>query len=185
MGRDEGGRSKDGMGGRDADPVAATVRYVDGLFGPGAGVRHVAFLDRIENAALRDVVLRCHAMEADTLHISLEENYLLGMCVLAALRSYGTAAMFAKVLLHLGTRREKVVEAMGRLSMWVGALPAAEATLVVQKAMDQYEEKGFASLAAWFPAPDRVSNDAPTIAPPSSPPSAWDVWAASKRGGGV
>jgi hypothetical protein len=154
-----------------ADPVETTVRYVDALFGPGTGERHLAFLERIENPGLRDVVLRCHAMEGNTTHLSLQENYLLGMCVLAAMRSYGTAAMFAKVLLHLGTPREKILEAVGRLSMWVGALPSAEAALVVQRAIEQYEDEGFASLAAWFPALDRVSNDAPTLSPPSSPPA--------------
>jgi hypothetical protein len=162
MGRDEGERTKGGGGAQGADAVASTVRYVDGIFGPGTGERHVAFLDQIENAALRDVVLRCHAMEANIAHVSLEENYLLGMCVLAALRSYGTAAMFSKVLLHLGTPREKILEAIGRLSMWTGALPAAEAALVVQRAMDQYEEQGFASLEAWFPPSKGVSKDAPT-----------------------
>jgi hypothetical protein len=159
-------------GGNPADSIATTIRYVDGVFGPGTGERHVAFLEQIQNIALRDVVHRCHAMEADTAFVSLEENYLLGMCVLAALRSYGTAAMFAKVLLHLGTRREKILEAIGRLSMWVGALPSAEATLVVQKAIQQYEEEGFASLDAWFPPAESVSNTAPTGPPPSSPMAA-------------
>ena len=99
-----------------ADAVATTVRYVDGLFGSGTGERHVAFLDRIQNEALREAVHRCHAMEAETTHVSPQENYLLGMCVLAAVRSYATAAMFAKVLLHLGTPSPKILEAVGRLS---------------------------------------------------------------------
>ena len=170
----EGEQTMNGEGAKTADPVETTIRYVDGLFGPGAGERHVAFLDQIQNIALRDVVHRCHAMEADTAFVSREENYLLGMCVLAALRSYGTAAMFAKVLLHLGTRREKILEAIGRLSMWVGALPSAEAALVVQRAIGQYEEEGFASLQAWFPPVESVSNDAPTVPPPSSPTAAVD-----------
>jgi len=172
-----------GGGAKSADPIETTVRYVDGLFGPGTGERHLAFLDQIQNSALRDVVHRCHAMEADTTLLSLEENYLLGMCVLAALRSYGTAAMFAKVLLHLGTPREKILEAIGRLSMWVGALPSAEASLVVQKAIQQYEEEGFAALDAWFPQIEGVSNDAPTVPPPSSPTSAVER-ALSAPGGG-
>jgi hypothetical protein len=152
-----------------ADPIATTIRYVDGIFGCGTGERHVAFLEGIQNDALREAVHRCHAMEADTSRLSLEENYLLGMCVLAAQRSYGTAAMFAKVLLHLGTPREKILEAIGRLSMWVGPLPCAEASLVVQRALGHYDEEGFASLAAWFPGAERAGNDAPTIPPPSSP----------------
>jgi hypothetical protein len=158
----------------DAAPVGsitATIRYVDGIFGPGTGERHVAFLDRIRNEALREAVHRCHAMEADTAHVSLEENYLLGMCVLAALRSYATAAMFAKVLRHLGTPPPKILEAIGRLSMWVGALPAAEAALVVQKAIAEYESEGFDSLAVWFPAVQGVSRHASTMPPRSSPPA--------------
>jgi hypothetical protein len=133
------------------DPLATTIRYVDGIFGPGTGQRHAAFLDVIENDALREAVHRCHAVEENTAHVSLEENYLLGMCVLAALRSYGTAAMFAKVLRHLGTPREKILEAIGRLGMWVGPLPSAEAALIVQRALDHYDKEGFASLTGWFP----------------------------------
>jgi hypothetical protein len=162
MGGGEGDRTKNGGAAESGDPIETTVRYVDGLFGPGTGERHLAFLSQIQNAALRDVVLRCHGMEGDTALLSLEENYLLGLCVLSALRSYGTAAMFAKVLLHLGTRRAKILEAMGRLSMWVGPLPAAEATQVVQRALDQYEAEGFASLEAWFPRGDRDGKHAAT-----------------------
>jgi hypothetical protein len=153
----------------NAEPLATTVRYVEGIFGPGSGARHVAFLEQIANDALRDAVHRCHATEANTAHVSLEENYLIGMCVLAALRSYGTAAMFAKVLMHLGTRREKILEAVGRLAMWVGPLPATEATFVVQRAVREYETEGKASLDAWFPkAAADPSQDTPTIPPPSS-----------------
>lgn len=175
MGSKEGERPDHDEAAASADPIATTLRYVDGLFGPGTGPRHVAFLDRIGNDALRETVHRCHAMEANTAEISLEENYLLGMCVLAALRSYGTAAMFAKVLMHLGTPRAKILEAVARLAMWVGPLPATEAALIVQGAVEQYEREGFASLSAWFPAPDKtenVRNSAPTLPPPSSPTSA-------------
>jgi hypothetical protein len=153
-----------------ADAVAGTIRYVDGLFGPGAGERHVAFLDRIQNDALREAVHRCHAVEADTEHVSVEENYLLGMCVLAATRSYAAAAMFAKVLMHLGTPSAKILEAIGRLGMWVGPLPAAEAALVVQKAIAEYEREGFASLSVWFPPVESINQEAPTMPPRSSPP---------------
>jgi len=168
--------SKEGepMANRDdaapVDVIATTIRYVDGIFGAGTGERHVAFLDRIQNEALRDAVHRCHAMEAETVHVSLEENYLLGMCVLAALRSYATAAMFAKVLRHLGTPPPKILEAIGRLGMWVGPLPAAEAALVVQKAIAEYESEGFESLAVWFPAVQGVSRHASTMPPRASPP---------------
>ena len=153
------------------DAISGTLRYVEALFGPGTGARHIAFLDRIENDGLREAVHRCHAMEADTSQISVEENYLLGMCVLAATRSYATAAMFAKVLCHLGTPSSKILAAIGRLSMWVGPLPAAEAALVIQKAIAEYERAGFASLSVWFPAAEGISHDAPTMPPRSSPPA--------------
>jgi hypothetical protein len=175
MDTNEGRGASRGETAEAAEPQRTTIRYVDGLFGPGTGERHVTFLDQIQNTALRDAVHRCHGMEANTAHISLEENYLLGMCVLAAQRSYGTAAMFAKVLLHLGTSREKILEAIGRLSMWVGPLPSAEAAIVVQRAIEHYEREGFASLGAWFPAPKNeapAGHDAPTMPPPSSPTAA-------------
>ena len=163
------------------DHVATTIRYVDALFGPGTGVRHAAFLEAIENDALRDAVHRCHAMEADTRHVSLEENYLLGLCVLAALRSYGTAAMFAKVLMHLGTPRARILEAVGRLGMWTGPLAAAEAALVVQRAIEQYEEQGFASLGAWFPGDG--AHDATTMPPPSASLAPRDEGRGTEAGG--
>src|SRR6478736_217071 len=104
----------------DPDPELSTERYVDAIFGPGTGRRHLRFLERIEPAGLREMILRYHALEGDTRHLSLEENYLLGLAVLAALGRYDTAAMFAKTLLHLGTRKEKLLEAIARLSMWIG-----------------------------------------------------------------
>jgi hypothetical protein len=128
-----------------------TVAYVDGIFGAGAGEKHVRFLERIENDTLREMVHRYHALEADTEQLSLTENYLIGMCVLCAGKSYGTAAMFAKTLLHLGTPKAKILEATARLSMWIGGLPAAEASFVIQKAIREYERDGIGSLGAWFP----------------------------------
>ncbi|MET0594347.1 MAG: hypothetical protein ABW133_16715 [Polyangiaceae bacterium] len=179
-GDEEKGRQKTEI----AEPLATTVRYVEEIFGPGSGARHAAFLDQIRNDALRDAVHRCHAVEADTTFVSLEENYLLGMCVLAALRSYGTAAMFAKVLMHLGTPREKILEAVGRLSMWVGPLPATEASFIVQRAIDEYEAQGKASLDIWFPeTAEAPAHDTPTMPPPSSTTSPGHRGASSRVGG--
>jgi hypothetical protein len=135
----------------DSDFVHASKNYLDAVFGKGAGEKHERFLDRIENDTLREAIHRYHAFEGDTGHLSLEENYLIGMCVLFAGRSYGTAAMFAKTLLHLEVPKEKILEAVARLSMWIGGLPAVEATFVAQKAVREYEEKGLAALGAWFP----------------------------------
>ncbi|HYQ42600.1 MAG TPA: hypothetical protein VER11_11555 [Polyangiaceae bacterium] len=135
----------------DRDPIEQTVSYVDTLFGEGAGNKHLRFLERIQNPALREQVLRYHALEANTAELSLEENYLLGMAVLAALGRYDTAGMFAKTLLHLGTRKEKLLEAVARLSMWIGGLPAVEAGFRVQRAIAEYERDGLGSLAVWFP----------------------------------
>lgn len=135
----------------ERDLEHSTERYVDGIFGSGAGKKHVAFLERIQNQGLRATIHGYHALEADTEYVSLEENYLLGMCVLCAMGRSGTAAMFAKTLLHLGTRKEKLLEAVARLSMWIGGLPAVEATFTIQKAIREYEEHGLGSLAAWFP----------------------------------
>jgi hypothetical protein len=130
---------------------ARSERYLDGLFGAGAGKRHAAFVDRLASPALRETLHSYHVMEADTRWLSLEENYLLGMTVLCAQRAYAPAAMFAKTLLHMGVAREKINEAVARLTMWVGGIPAAEAAAHMQKAIREYEKDGFASLAAWFP----------------------------------
>jgi hypothetical protein len=135
----------------DPDFLRASKNYLDAVFGDGAGDKHERFLDRIDNDALREAIHRYHAFEADTGHLSLEENYLIGMCVLFAGRSHGTAAMFVKTLLHLDVPKDKILEAVARLSMWIGGLPAVEATFVAQKAIREYEENGFASLGAWFP----------------------------------
>lgn len=136
----------------ERDPLVQwTVAYVDGLFGPGTGERHAQFLDSIENPTLRRMMHQCHSVEGDTHALSTEENYLLGMAVLCAVRSHATAAMFAKTLRHLGTSREKILEAVARLAMWIGSIPAAEAAAHVQRALDDYDKRGFASLEAWFP----------------------------------
>jgi hypothetical protein len=133
------------------DPVALTERYVDGLFGEGAGRRHVEFLERIAHPGLRDMIHRYHALEADTAHLSLEENYLLGLAVLSALGRHETAMMFAKTLLHLGTPKEKLLETVARLAMWIGGLPAADIMLRVQRAILEYEQEGLGALSAWLP----------------------------------
>ena len=137
---------------RDEDTERRSIEYLDGMFGPGAGEKHCRFLRGVESDALRDTLHGYHALEADTRHLSLEENYLLGMIVLCATRSYGTASMFAKTLMHLGVPREKVLEAVTRLSMWVGGIHAVEAAIHVQRAVKEYEAKGLASLDGWFPA---------------------------------
>jgi len=133
------------------EPIEQTERYVESIFGPGTGESHVRFLERIQNPALREMIHRYHALEADTSALSLQENYLIGMCVLCAQRDYQTAALFAKTLLHLGMRKEKLLEACARLAMWVGGLPAVDASFTVQKAIREYEREGLGSLSVWFP----------------------------------
>jgi hypothetical protein len=132
-----------------------TRRYLDDLFGPGAGERHGRFLDSIEDEALRDMIHGYHALESDTTHLTVAENYLIGMTVLCATGSYGTAAMFAKTLMHLEVPKEKILAAIARLAMWVGGLRAVEAALQMQRAIRDYEARGLASMETWFPAPDR------------------------------
>src|SRR5688572_13341936 len=131
--------------------VVDTEKYVDAIFGPGTGEAHVRFLERIQNPALREMIHRYHTLEADTSQLSLEENYLLGMCVLCSQRDYVAAALFAKTLLHLGVRKEKLLEATGRLAMWIGGLPAVDASFAIQKAIREYEQEGLGSLGVWFP----------------------------------
>jgi hypothetical protein len=127
-------------------------RYLDEIFGAGAGARHSAFIDRLQHPALRETLHAYHVLESDTAHLSVEENYLLGMVVLCGQRAFAPAAMFAKTLLHLGVRREKLLEAVARLAMWSGGLLAAEAAAHIQKAIREYEQRGLDSLEAWFPA---------------------------------
>jgi hypothetical protein len=123
------------------DHLSETETYVESIFGPGTGEAHVRFLEHIQNPALREMIHRYHSLEANTSELSLHENYLIGMCVLCAQRDYQTAALFAKTLLHLGMRKEKLLEACARLAMWVG----------VQKAIRDYEREGLGSLGVWFP----------------------------------
>jgi hypothetical protein len=125
--------------------------YLDSLFGEGAGRRHTSFLERLPSRSLEDALHRYHLLEADEAHLSAADNYLIGMCVLCATRAYGPAAMFAKTLLHLGVPRERILAAVGRLEMWIGGVPAAEAAGHVGKALREYEEHGLASMSAWFP----------------------------------
>ncbi len=133
------------------DPIESTEHYVDALFGPGMGKRHLRFLERIRDPALRELILRFHTVEADTRHISIEENYLLGVCVLVAQGHLRTAAMFAKVLRRIGTSSERILAAVGRVAMWAGGLPVTEASLVIQKALAEYDEDPVGALASWFP----------------------------------
>ena len=132
------------------EQIAETEAYVESIFGPGTGEAHVRFLERIQNPALREMIHRYHSLEANTSELSLHENYLIGMCVLCAQRDYQTAALFAKTLLHLGMRKEKLLEACARLAMWVGGLPAVDASFTIQKAIREYEREGLGSLGVWF-----------------------------------
>ena len=139
-----------------ADDRARSERYLDDLFGEGAGAKHSAFIDRHAHPALREALHGYHVLESDTRHLSVEENYLLGMTVLCAQRAYGPAAMFAKTLRHLGVSPDKLLEATARLAMWVGGIAAAEAAAHIQKAIGEYEQRGLASLDAWFPTVERT-----------------------------
>lgn len=150
----------------DDESVQQTIAFVDRIFGEGTGERHVKFLNRLENDALREAIHRFHRIEGDTTWLSLEENYLLGVCVLCATKNYETAALFAKTLRHLGCPKEKILEAVGRLSMWIGGLPAADASFVIQRALREYEQKGVESLAVWFPKSAPIKADKPATAAP-------------------
>lgn len=131
-----------------------TEAYVDSIFGAGTGEAHARFLERIENPALREMIHRYHTLEANTSELTLQENYLIGMCVLLSQRDYQAASLFAKTLLHLGVRKEKLLEATARLAMWIGGLPAVDASFAIQKALREYEREGLGSLGVWFP-PER------------------------------
>ncbi|MCA1663467.1 MAG: hypothetical protein LC659_04225 [Myxococcales bacterium] len=137
--------------GDDEELLRRSEAYIDGIFGSGAGEKHSRFLQHIENPTLRATIHSYHLMQAQKDELSIEENYLIGMCVVAAQRCYGPAGMFAKTLRHRGVRREKILEAAGRLSMWIGGIVAAEASAHIQKALDDYDKRGVASLDAWFP----------------------------------
>ena len=133
------------------DLIDRSEAYIDGMFGPGAGKKHSRFIDRIENETLRETLHQYHVIESRTEHLSIEENYLLGMTVLYATRRFGVAGMFARTLLHLGVPREKLLEAVARLTMWVGGISAAEAAGHLHGALRDYEKNGAASMKAWFP----------------------------------
>ena len=135
----------------DPELQQKSERYLDALFGEGAGARHSRFLEQLENEGLRTEIHRYHALQADQSQLSIVEHYLIALCVLCSLRSYGTAQMFAKTLRHLGVPRVKILAALARLAMWTGGIPAVEATLAVTRALDDYDRLGAASLAAWFP----------------------------------
>ncbi|MFT4974190.1 MAG: hypothetical protein ACI8S6_000072 [Myxococcota bacterium] len=143
--------------GLDPEVVAQSEAALDGLFGPGAGAAHSRFLEHLDSNTLQETLHRYHAMECDETHLSVEENYLIGMCVMCASRAFGPAAMFAKTLMHIGTPREKILEAVTRLSMWVGGVQAAEAAAHVQRAIRQYERTGLASMEAWFPPAEEAA----------------------------
>jgi enoyl-[acyl-carrier protein] reductase I len=113
--------------------------FLDQIFGEGMGARHTRFLDHVEDTALRDVLHGCHVLESDDTHLSTAENYLLGMTVCCALRSYAPAGMFAKTLRQLGVPREKILAAVTRLSLWVGPVPAAEAAAHMQRALREWD----------------------------------------------
>jgi hypothetical protein len=141
----------------DDDLLRRSEAYLDGLFGAGAGRRHTEFLNRLPTDALRQTLHAYHVEEADTQHLSVQDNYLIGMCVLCATRSYGPASMFAKTLMHLGVPKERIFTAISRLAMWTGGVPAAEAAGHIQRAVREYEQIGQASLNVWFP---QVTEDA-------------------------
>ncbi len=137
-------------------PLDDTLRkksesYLDTIFDEGAGAKHSALLEKFASPSLRETLHGYHVMESNTEHVSIEENYLIGMCVLCASKNFTSAAMFAKTLCHLGVPSEKLFEAISRMSMWIGGVPAAEALGHIQKAVRHYERDGQASMAAWFP----------------------------------
>lgn len=128
-----------------------SLAYLDRLFGPGMGARHAAFLEHLGHAGLIETLHRYHALEDDEAWITVEENYLIGMCVLCSQGRYGPAAMFAKTLRHLGTPEARVLEAVRRLEMWTGGIAAAEAMGLMRRACRQYDRDGLGSMADWFP----------------------------------
>jgi alkylhydroperoxidase/carboxymuconolactone decarboxylase family protein YurZ len=137
----------------ETELIAQSQAYLDRVFWTGAGSGHSQFLDHLEHDGLREAIHRCHLMQADTRWLSVEDNYLIGMCVLYAQRCYGPAGMFARTLLHKGVAQERILEAAARLSMWIGPIPAAEAAGHLQKALADYAQRGPASLQPWLPAP--------------------------------
>lgn len=127
-----------------------SIAYLDRLFGPGMGERHARFLEHLP-PELSAALHRYHRLEDDESLVSVEENYLLGMCVLCAQQRWAPAAMFAKTLAHLGTSDARILAAVSRLEMWVGGIAAAEAAGRMQRAVHAYRREGLASMASWFP----------------------------------
>ena len=118
--------------------------------GEDKGINFIA-LEFIDGVTLREMIHRYHSLEANTSELTLPENYLIGMCVLLSQRDYTAASLFAKTLLQLGVRKEKLLEATARLAMWIGGLPTVDASFAIQKAIREYEKEGLGSLAVWFP----------------------------------
>lgn len=133
------------------DPREASEAALDELFGEGMGRRHSRFLEHLGHPGLQDTLHRYHAMETDEAWLSVEENYLLGMAVLCAQGRYGPASMFAMTLRHRGVPAGKILEAVARLEMWIGGVPAAEAMGHIRKALRAWERDGLAAMAPWFP----------------------------------
>lgn len=135
----------------DDETLSASKAYLDGIFGAGAGEAHAALLDRFQNASIREQLHRAHVMQADDSTLSVSEHYLIGMCVLCATKTWVPAEMFAKTLRHLGVSGDKILEAVARLGVFIGPVPAADAMGHIQKAVKEYDREGIASLRAWFP----------------------------------
>ena len=135
----------------DESPHGHSEAYLDRIFGPGMGRRHSAFLDHLGHPDLQDVLHRYHVLEDDETWLSVEDNYLIGLCVLCAQGRFGPAGMFAKTLRHRGVSKQRITEAVRRLEMWIGGIGAAEAMAVVQRAIRQYDTSGIESMRDWFP----------------------------------
>lgn len=135
----------------DPSLLAASEAYLDRLFGLGAGAAHSRFLSRLGAPAIAEALHRAHAQQADEAALSVREHYLVGLGVLCATRAFGTAAMFAKTLRHLGVEQRAILEVVARLGTFAGPVVAAEAAQHVGRAIDEYEREGLASMRAWFP----------------------------------
>ena len=133
------------------ETIARSEAYLDTLFGEGMGRRHSRFLDRLGHAGTADALHRYHGIEADETWISVEENYLIGLCVLCAQGRWGPAGMFARTLAHRGVPAPRILEAVARLEMWIGGIGAAEAVGRVRSALRDYERDGLDSMRGWFP----------------------------------
>ena len=141
--------------------LAHSEDFVDRLLGPGTGARHTAFLAHLHDPALQELLHRCHELQADEQHLTIEEHYLIGMCVLCGQRDYAIAGMFAKILRHRGVTGDKILTAVTRLAVWTGATTAADAAGHIQRAVTDYDRHGIASLEPWLPVPATPADDAP------------------------